>query len=618
MRSVSSAIWTSVEPVSLVALAELARRAPACAPAVSVMRRGNRSRHAPRQSATLARRSTSRCICSTSASTESKRRSPRRRSRNSIRSVCAVEVAVEVDQVGLDEHAAAGLERRAHADVDRRARPAPSRRAARVDAVARARRAPRRGRGWRSGSRARGRARRRGRPRRAAGTGAPRKRAACSTSPASTRPRMWLEETISPSTSTSGTTRVSKRASARSSAGVALRAVAEAEVLAHRDLRRRRARSTSTSVDELLARLRCAKAPSNGITTSSSTPSAGDQLGLALERRSAASARASGATTASGCGSKVSTVSAPRDHLAVAEVDAVELADRDAARARLDVGSEVSRSSYHQPRKPTMGLSVPSARGSATAIRPSRVGQAHGAGAALGARRAAVRDGHAVRQRGARRRRRAHLGQEAERVVERDEPLRIGVGDVERPDRGAPQLARSRRRRGRRSASARRCPTSTRSRSARAVALAPELLEARRPSTSRSGISTSSPRARPLVGALAADLDRRVGRRALARSRRSAASSGVRRHAPGLAISPSGSPVVEIAAEPRDRHVGLRQRHEEALHARGPADEHEQQAGGERVERAGVADLRRPCRAARRTAATTSCEVTPAGLSTAG
>ena len=42
---------------------------------------------------------------------------------------------------------------------------------------------------------------------------------------------------------------------------------------------------------------------------------------------------ASGATTWRGCGSKVSTVSAPPDHLAVAEVHAVELADRDVARA---------------------------------------------------------------------------------------------------------------------------------------------------------------------------------------------------------------------------------------------------------------------------------------------
>ena len=47
---------------------------------------------------------------------------------------------------------------------------------------------------------------------------------------------------------------------------------------------------------------------------------------------------ASGRTTCSGCGSNVSTVSCTGDHLAVAEVNAVEFADRDPAGARLYVG----------------------------------------------------------------------------------------------------------------------------------------------------------------------------------------------------------------------------------------------------------------------------------------
>ena len=45
-----------------------------------------------------------------------------------------------------------------------------------------------------------------------------------------------------------------------------------------------------------------------------------------------------GATTAAGAARRSATVSAPADDLAVAEVDAVERADGDAARARLDVG----------------------------------------------------------------------------------------------------------------------------------------------------------------------------------------------------------------------------------------------------------------------------------------
>src|SRR5581483_6252061 len=43
-------------------------------------------------------------------------------------------------------------------------------------------------------------------------------------------------------------------------------------------------------------------------------------------------------------------------------------------------------------------------------------------------------------------------------------------------------------------------------------------------------------------------------------------------------------------AEPRGRLVGLRQRHQEALDTGGAADQDQQQPGGERVERPGVAD----------------------------
>ena len=55
-------------------------------------------------------------------------------------------------------------------------------------------------------------------------------------SPAATRALIRVEETVSPSTSTRGTTRVSNSACAASIAGIALGLGAEAEVLADRDL----------------------------------------------------------------------------------------------------------------------------------------------------------------------------------------------------------------------------------------------------------------------------------------------------------------------------------------------------------------------------------------------
>ena len=66
--------------------------------------------------------------------------------------------------------------------------------------------------------------------------GAPRQWRAPSMSPAATRARIRVEETVSPSTSTSGTTRVSNSACARQHRRVAFGLGAEAEVLADRDL----------------------------------------------------------------------------------------------------------------------------------------------------------------------------------------------------------------------------------------------------------------------------------------------------------------------------------------------------------------------------------------------
>ncbi len=86
------------------------------------------------------------------------------------------------------------------------------------------------------------------------------------------------------------------------------------------------------------AALRLANSASNGITISSRTPSEATSSALRSSVVSSCGV-CCGATTDTGCGSNVSTLSAPGDHLAVAEVHAVERADRDAALgAALDVG----------------------------------------------------------------------------------------------------------------------------------------------------------------------------------------------------------------------------------------------------------------------------------------
>ena len=121
-----------------------------------------------------------------------------------------------VDQIGLDQHATAGLERRPNADVDRgrhARRQTPRRRRGP------GRRSPPTGRRWRSESRACARACRPRRRSPSSRNGAPRQRIAPSTSPAATRARIRVEETVSPSTSTSGTTLVSNSSWERSMSG---------------------------------------------------------------------------------------------------------------------------------------------------------------------------------------------------------------------------------------------------------------------------------------------------------------------------------------------------------------------------------------------------------------
>src|SRR4051812_42227301 len=139
--------------------------------------------------------------------------------------------------------------------------------------------------------------------------GEPRKRLACSRSPATTRPRMWVEETISPSTSTSGTTRGSNAVCARSRSASPLalwpkRKFSPTDTVVAPSFATRM--SSMNSCGPWAANER-----SNGITTSSRTPRpAIRSVLISSEVRSFGAA--SGATTWRGCGSKVSTVSAPR------------------------------------------------------------------------------------------------------------------------------------------------------------------------------------------------------------------------------------------------------------------------------------------------------------------
>ena len=146
-------------------------------------------------------RSTSRCICSISASRAGEAPLAAQALEELEAQRAAVQVAVEVEQVGLDQLAPAGLEGRAHADAHRRRAAVCE---AGVHAVAGACERL-------LGDQVGGRkaqlapalvavhhlaAELEGRPEQPVGLAA--------RSPASTRPRMWLEETISPSTSSSG------------------------------------------------------------------------------------------------------------------------------------------------------------------------------------------------------------------------------------------------------------------------------------------------------------------------------------------------------------------------------------------------------------------------------
>ena len=138
--------------------------------------------------------------------------------------------------------------------------------------------------------------------------GAPRQRLAASISPAAISARILVEETVSPPTSTSGTTLVLNSARAASISGSPW-ALAPKRKFSPTETRSAVSRSISTSSMKPWAE-RVANSRSKGMTTSSRTPSP------SITSRFTANGMisfgsAAGWSTSSGWGSKVRTVSAP-------------------------------------------------------------------------------------------------------------------------------------------------------------------------------------------------------------------------------------------------------------------------------------------------------------------
>jgi hypothetical protein len=187
--------------------------------------------------------------------------------------------------------------------------------------------------------------------------------------------------------------------------------VAEAEVLPHRHLRGAELGDQDV-VDELLRPLGGERAVERDHHELAHAE-AGDQVGLDLQRGQELGRGVRRDHLARVRLEGQDGVRAP-DHLAVAEVDAVELPHRDMARAGLDIGEP---GDLHQPRKPTTGLRVPSSRGSARAIRPSGIHEPHGPSDSPG-------DGHPMARAAGVVAVELDRRQEGERVVERHDPLR--------------------------------------------------------------------------------------------------------------------------------------------------------------------------------------------------
>ena len=142
---------------------------------------------------------------------------------------------------------------------------------------------------------------------------------------------MWLEEIVSPSASTSETTRVSNSSCSARKSAVPLAPLPKRK-FSPTDTRCAPSRATSTSWTNSSAL--CSEKPrSNGMITSSSTPSPAIRSRLTGNGLISLGV-ASGWITDERVRIEGQHRARAADHLAVAAVDAVERADGDAARAR--------------------------------------------------------------------------------------------------------------------------------------------------------------------------------------------------------------------------------------------------------------------------------------------
>ena len=173
---------------------------------------------------------------------------------------------------------------------------------------------------------------------------------------------MWLDEIVSPAASTSGVTLVSKSSCSRRNSGVP-RAPLPKRKFSPTDTRPAPRRSINTCCTKSSA-LCSEKLRSNGITTSSSTPSPAIRSRLTGNGLISFGV-ASGWMTDSGWGSKVSTVveSSITARCPRWTPSKVPMATRRGSRAGLDVGE---RYDLHPGANTTTGWSWPS-RGSAIA-----------------------------------------------------------------------------------------------------------------------------------------------------------------------------------------------------------------------------------------------------------
>src|SRR4051794_29542893 len=368
---------------------------------------------------------------------------------------------------------------------------------------------------------------------------------------------MCVEDTISPATSTSGTTRASK-ASWRRSRSASPMALCPKRKFSPTETRSAPRRSTSTLSTNSCAPW-AAKERLKGMTTSSRTPRPATRSALTSSEVSSLGA-ASGATTARGCGSKVSTVSAPSitsrwPRWTPSNSPTATWRGRGSAS-----GSQVTFMSSPSAAEAYGGLQ--------RAVRP-RLGDGDQAVVVEEADEAfrVPRDRSAVGGPAGRGRVQTDGGQERERLVQRQDALRVGRRDLEGADRGAAQRVAI----GVAEVGDERAHVGARGaldHERRPVLLAAGELEARDLDLALGQLDRLA-RAGQRVGAPPRHLDRRVGGRALADAA-GRQPEGLYRRAPGrelaVAVARGRNP-----AQPRDSFVALGQRHEEALNAGGAA-----------------------------------------------